>query len=140
MVVLENGYFFHKINCWEIPILLVTIINIITSTDISFLTVIKVTYIKSNFAKCWWWWWYDELFWWIDQRKAFNVISGRDHCQRSSPSPISDTPRAGSEPAWNLSSGLVEWRWAVVITTRRRRHNNLGKCCSYKIQYILIIM
>ena len=29
----------------------------------------------------------------VDQRKAFSLISSRDHCQRSSPSRISDTPR-----------------------------------------------
>ena len=42
-----------------------------------------------------------------DQRKAFSLIFSRDHCQRSSPSRISDTPRVGFEPAQNLSSGLV---------------------------------
>ena len=56
-----------------------------------------------------------------DRRKAFSLISSRDHCQRSSPSWISDTPRAGFEPAQNLSSGLVEWNCAVVITTTPRR-------------------
>ena len=40
----------------------------------------------------------------VDGRKAFSLISSRDHCQRSSPSRISDTPRAGFEPAHNLSS------------------------------------
>ena len=44
----------------------------------------------------------------VDRRKAFSLISSRDHCQRSSPSRISDTPQAGFEPAQNLSSGLVE--------------------------------
>ena len=34
----------------------------------------------------------------IDRRKAFSLISSRDHCQRSSPSRISDMPRAGFEP------------------------------------------
>ena len=43
-----------------------------------------------------------------DRRKAFSFTSSRDHCQRSSPSRISDTPRAGFEPAQNLSSDLVE--------------------------------
>ena len=42
----------------------------------------------------------------VDRRKAFSLISSRDHCQRSSPSRISDTPRAGFEPAQNLSSGF----------------------------------
>ena len=37
----------------------------------------------------------DELFYCVvDRRKAFSLISSRDHCQRSSPSRISDTPRA----------------------------------------------
>ena len=44
----------------------------------------------------------------FDRRKVFSLISSRDHCQRSSPSRISDTPRAGFEPAQNLSSDLVE--------------------------------
>ena len=61
----------------------------------------------------------------VDRRKAFNLISSRDHCQRSSPSRISDTPWAGFEPAQNLSSGFGEWSCAVVITTtpRRKRFN-----------------
>ena len=57
----------------------------------------------------------------VDWRKAFGLISSRDHCQRSSPSRISSTPRAGFEPAQNLSSGLVEWSCAVVITTTPQR-------------------
>ena len=52
-----------------------------------------------------------------DRQKAFSLISSWDHCQRSSPSRISDTPRAGFEPAQNLSSSFVEWSCAVVITT-----------------------
>ena len=58
----------------------------------------------------------------VDRRKAFSFISSRDHCQRSSPSRISDTPRAGFEPAQSLSSGLVEWSCGVVITTTPRRY------------------
>ena len=58
----------------------------------------------------------------VDRRKAFSLISSRDHCQRSSPSRISDTPRAVSKPTQNVSSGLVEWSFAVVITTTPRRH------------------
>ena len=54
----------------------------------------------------------------VDRRTAFSLISSQDHFQRSSPSPISDTPRAGIEPAQSLSSGLVEWSCAVVITPR----------------------
>ena len=58
----------------------------------------------------------------VGRRKAFSLISSRDHCQWSSPSRISDMSRAGFEPAQNLSSGLIEWSCAVVITTTPRRH------------------
>ena len=51
----------------------------------------------------------------VGRRKAFSLISSRDHCQRSSSSRISDTSRAGFEPVQNLSSGFV-----VVITTTPR--------------------
>ena len=55
----------------------------------------------------------------VDQRKAFSLISSR----------ISDTPRAGFEPAQNLSSGSVEWRCARVTTTtlRRQKNNSIQK-------------
>ena len=52
----------------------------------------------------------------IDRHKALSLISSWDHCQRSSPRRISDTSRAGFEPAQNLSSGFVEWSRAVAIT------------------------
>ena len=48
------------------------------------------------------------IFGMVDRRKAFSLISSRDHCQRSSPSRISDTPQVGFKPAQNLSSGFVE--------------------------------
>ena len=51
----------------------------------------------------------------VDRRKAFSLISSWDHCQTSSPSRISDTPRVGFESAQNLSSGLVKSSGAVVI-------------------------
>ena len=51
----------------------------------------------------------DELLLCItDQRKTFSLIFSRDHCQRSSPSRITVTQRAGFESAQNLSSGFVE--------------------------------
>ena len=50
----------------------------------------------------------DELFCGMaDQRKTF----------RFSPSRISDMLQTGCEPAYNLSSGFVEWSCAAVITT-----------------------
>ena len=56
----------------------------------------------------------------VDGRKAFSLISSWDHCQRSSLLWISNTPRAGFEPAQNLSADLVEWSCAVVLTTTPR--------------------
>ena len=44
----------------------------------------------------------------VDQRKVFSLISSWNHCQRSSPLRISDTPQAEFEPAQNLSLDLVE--------------------------------
>ena len=66
----------------------------------------------------------------VDWRKAFSLISSWDHCQRSSPSWISDMPWAGFEPAQNQSSDLVEWSCASVITTTPRHH---------KMMYITIL-
>ena len=45
----------------------------------------------------------------VDRGKTFSLISSEDHCQRSSRSRISDTPRAGFEHAQNLSSGLASY-------------------------------
>ena len=59
----------------------------------------------------------------VDRWKAFSLISSWDHCQRFSPSWISDTSRAGFEPAQNLNSGFVEWSCAVVITTTEYLQN-----------------
>ena len=58
----------------------------------------------------------------VDRRKAFSLISSWSHCQRSSPSWISDALQAGFEPVQNLSSGFVEWRCVVVIAITPRRH------------------
>ena len=43
-----------------------------------------------------------------DDDELFSLISSGVHCQRSSPSRIFDTQRAGFEPAQNLGSGLDE--------------------------------
>ena len=60
--------------------------------------------------------WYDDDDHDDDDDDDDDIFS-RDHCQRSSPSRISDTRRAGFEPAQNLSSGLVEWSCAAVTNT-----------------------
>ena len=83
----------------------------------------------------------DELFCGMaDRRKAFSLISSQNHCQRSSPSQISNTLRAGFEPVQNLSSGLVEWSCAVVITTASRRHGTMApRFFSCKFFYCKIL-
>ena len=59
----------------------------------------------------------------VDRRKAFfNLISSWNHCQRSSPSRVSNTLGAVFESAQNLSPGLAELSCAVVITTAPQRH------------------
>ena len=51
----------------------------------------------------------DELFCGMfDRRKAFNRIPSQGNCQRSSLSRVSDTPKAGLEPAQSLTSDFVE--------------------------------
>ena len=60
----------------------------------------------------------------VDWRKVLSFIYSRDHCQRSSPSRISDKTRTGFKPAQNTSSGLVEWNCAVAITTTPRHHGS----------------
>ena len=71
----------------------------------------------------WWWWWRWIVFvvWLTDERRLVLFPARTIYCQRSSPSCISDSPRAGIEPAQSLNSGLVEWGCAVVITTTLRR-------------------
>ena len=74
----------------------------------------------------------------VDRQKAFSlnsILLISDHSQRTSPSPISNTPRAEFEPAQNLNSGLVEWICSVVITTTPRRHK-----MSCDIMYVLYIL
>ena len=79
----------------------------------------------------------------VDQRKAFSLIFSRDHCQRSSPSRISDTPRWVFEPEQNLSSGFIDWSCAVVITTTPRRSSGIFErstrleTCFCEIEFFL---
>ena len=53
----------------------------------------------------------------VDQRMVFSLISNRDHCQRISPSRISNTPRAGFISVQNVGSVFVESSCAVKIIT-----------------------
>ena len=64
----------------------------------------------------------------LDQRKALRLISSQDHCQRFSPSHISDTPHVGFKPARNLSSSFVEWSYPAVIAATLLCHiQNFGE-------------
>ena len=58
----------------------------------------------------------------VDWWKMFSYISNQDHCQRSLPLWIPDTPPTRFEPAQNLISGFIEWSCAVVITITAWRH------------------
>ena len=71
----------------------------------------------------------------VDRRKAISLISSRNHCQRSSPSRISDMARTVFEPAQNLSLGLVGWSCAVVITTTPQRLLNISLLVFMQRQY-----
>ena len=64
----------------------------------------------------------------VKRRKPLSLVSNWDHCQRSSPSRISDTMRLGLEPVQSLSSGFVEWSCAVVITNMALTFDNLYRC------------
>ena len=48
----------------------------------------------------------------VDQRKAFSLISTQDHCQRFSPSQISNMPQAEFEPVQKLNSGFKFWNFS----------------------------
>ena len=61
-----------------------------------------------------------NCFWGVDDRlKAFSLISSRDHCQRSSPSWISDMPRAGQ----NLSSSSSDNHYTTAQQMRLNEAN-----------------
>ena len=69
----------------------------------------------------------------FEQQKGFSLISSREHCSRSSISRISDTSRAGFEPAVSLILGLVEWSCAEVILTRLLE--NLVKILQLRVSF-----
>ena len=75
----------------------------------------------------------------VDWRKAFSLISNRDHYQRSSPSRISDTPRAGFEPMQNLSLSLFEWSCAIVITTTPSSYSSRLNIIKWNVAHISAI-
>ena len=57
----------------------------------------------------------------IDRWKTFGLIFSCDHCLTSSSSRFFHTPRAGFKPVQTLTSGFVEWSFAVLRTTAPRR-------------------
>ena len=72
-------------------------------------------FLKQIQVHCWWM--MNCFCGMVEWRRAFSLVSTRDHRQRSSPSRISETPWAEFETAQNLSFRLVEWSCAAVITT-----------------------
>ena len=58
-----------------------------------------------------------------DRQKAFSFISSWNHCQRTSPLWVSDTPGAAYEPEFRLD----EWRCAVGIITTPLRQKSFWK-------------
>ena len=84
-----------------------------------------------------WWWIDDELFFakWLTDKRRLRLIFSRYHCQTFSPSQISDTPRAGFEPAQNLSSDFVEGSSDnCYITAPRSKHQSLTNSLCLPIQ------
>ena len=81
----------------------------------------------------WWWWWWIYFCGMVDRWKVCSLISSRGHCQRYSPSQISDTPRAGFEPAQNLSSVLVEWSYAVVKVIHYKIRRRKATVCKWNL-------
>ena len=61
----------------------------------------------------------------VDRGKTFSLISNRNHCQRSSPSRISDTPRAGFEPAQNRVQALLN-KVVPTLQNGQTHSNNLS--------------
>ena len=57
----------------------------------------------------------------VNWRKTFSFRFNVDHCQRFSPSQISDTLWAGFESAHNLSLDFVQQSCAIVLTTTKQR-------------------
>ena len=88
----------------------------------------RKTYILRNFREIFMknlfglrlWWWSIVFAIWMSDEKLLALFPTW-HCQRSFPVRIFDTLWARFEFVQNLSSGLVEWNYAVVITTRPRR-------------------
>ena len=64
---------------------------------------------------------------------CFCGIFSLDHCQKYSPSPISEM-QPGFKPVQNLSSSFIEWNCAVVITTTSRSPN-----CHYTMFSVISI-
>ena len=69
--------------------------------------------------------------WLTRERRTWNLISSRGYWQKFILSQTFDMLLAGFKPAWNLISGLVQWSWAVVITTTPRCLYCNVLCCKF---------
>ena len=81
---------------------------------------------RATISEAWWWWWIVFGNGW-PMKSVKSYLQPGPKPERFSPSLISDTPRAGFEPAKNTSSGFAERRCAVVITATAQRHKNAIK-------------
>ena len=91
-------------------------------------------------TQAWYFWWWSIVFVvWLTDKRCFSLISSQDHCQRSSPSWISNTLRAGFEPAQNLRSGFLEWTCPEVITTTPQCHKMYAKAVCKKPLSVALI-
>ena len=68
----------------------------------------------------WVWLWWIVFLACLTKGRCFALFPAGTNCQGSSPLQISDTLQAEFEPAENLSSGLVDWSCAVVMTATPR--------------------
>ena len=74
----------------------------------------------------------------IDRQKVFSLISSRNHCQRSSPWRISDMPRAGFEPAQNLSSGFDKMKLCNSDNHYTTAPHTISKTSQRISKYVII--
>ena len=72
----------------------------------------------------------------VDGWKVFSLISSHGHCQRSSLLQISHMLGAGFKPVQNMSSGFLEWSFAVVITITTQCQFEPSLTCFGSFRYI----
>lgn len=72
----------------------------------------------------------------VDGWKVFSLISSHGYCQRSSLLQIFHMLGAGFKPVQNMSSGFLEWSFAVVITITTQCQFEPSLTCFGSFRYI----